>query len=427
MYRFLVRLVVFTFIIGLSLYLGVQWKLKEDLRHITSVFGPIVTIEYQNSAMLLTGTVVVTDIELHFRQQDIDISIDKIEYSSGSILDMAFLRGQLNSKEYPDKLNLVIHEAVIPLTPSLVKFIGSAEQDSVWNALNASACGKVRHLGINEYFSMGYDYLVFSAESQFHRDDYSGNLVGEGWLDVEETTKFNYQFDVAGVYERDTDPLRRDTTPSVEFFEMNIEDKGYNRHRNEFCASKSNLSSEQFIEQHVKTIAEKLNSVGIKMTLTGQRFYRDSMLPDSLLRLSIRPQVSFTMADFGYYDEQELRKILGLELEINKQIVTGVFNNWALDKFEKIDIRDDSEQEAAAKQKRFENIIIKRNYRRETLQTVKNYLNYKVKVVRNDGKIFEGNLTQINNDRYYISMPVQSGTVEVRIESKLIEEIFVYR
>ena len=427
MLRFFIRLVIFAVVIGLSLYIGVQWKLKEDLKHFASKVRPYALFEYQSSAMSLAGTIILADISLYFQRQDITVTIDKIEYSSGSILDMAFFRRQLDSQKYPEQMTLKILEAVIPLTPPLVKYISAVEQDSIWSALNAMACGKIKHIGINQYFSMGYDYIVFSSESKFRRDEYSGNLVGGGWMNIEETNKLTYQLNLAGFYQKVNSPLTHQQTPTLEAFTLDIQDNGYNRHRNEYCASRSGQETVEYIEQHVEMVSQKLNSVGINMTLVGKRHYSDFLQPSSLLHLSVQPSESFSLADFGYYDEQQLRKLLGLKLQINHQTVGTLFDNWGLDRLNQIVMRDPSEDNKASNKPRYKTVFIKRAFQKHALSSVEKFINEKIRVIRNDGKKFEGKLTEIKNNKLLVAMTIQGGIVKVPVEIKTIDEFFVYQ
>jgi hypothetical protein len=417
---------IFAVAIGVSLYIGVQWKLNEDLKYLSSKYSGDVRFEYGSAALSLAGTVIVTDIDLFFPKQNIKMSINELKYSAGSIFEMAFLRQQSDRTDFPDTLYLSIKEAIIPLEPSLVKLIASADSRTTWDAINASACGKIKQLGLNEYFSMGYDYIVFSSEANFRQDGLSGNLLGEGWIDVEETSKLDYQFNISGLFNNSRDVQLKGPTPVIEQLMFDLVDQGYNRHRNEFCSLKAGIKTEEYIVQHIKTIKQKLASVGIKMTLAGQRAYKNYLQPNSELQISLNPQVSFTFADFGYYDEQEIRDLLDLELKINQQIITRVFNNWALDKFDKIVINDNSSVDSSI-EKRFETVIIHRAFRREPVNNATNFTDFEVKVVRLNGKEIIGKLKGIKKQRLHIAKSMEGGIVEVSLPIGEIRDFYVYR
>lgn len=427
MLRFIVRFAVFTIVIGISLYIGVQWKLKEDLKYFASKLGNNVQFDYLSSAMSLSGNVIVKGINLRFKQLDINLSVNQVKYSAGSIFEMAFWGQQLRQLKQPKELYLSVDEAVLYLTPSLVKFIANTEQTDTYNALMAAACGKIKHIGINQYFSMGYDYIVFSSEARFYQDDYSGNLIGNGWIDIEETSKIDYKLNMTGVYETSEKPNQNEQIPSIEMLELDVLDKGYNQRKNGYCGSKAGISADQFIEQHIKILVEKLKSVGIKMTPSGQQFYRDLMQPSSKMHLLIEPSANFSFSDFGYYDEQELRNLLGLKLEINGKNVEKFFNDWSLDKFNQIIVKDLYADDNEDLQKRYETITIKRRYHQVPTIQASNFIGFDIRVVRDDDKEYQGKLIKIENNRLYIDRRVGSGTVQVSVEKKRIKTFFIYK
>ena len=427
MYRFIVRSIIFLLAIVVSLYVGVQWKLKEDLKYLSSRLAPEIQFDYQSSVLTPSGKIVVSDIDLNIRALDLNITIDKVEYSAGSIWDMAFLKGQIDDKQLPKQLSLSVKELIIPLSPSLIDTISLAEQSSTWDTLSASGCGDVKQFGINEYSNMGYDYIVFSSDAEFYQDDYSGNLIGKGWIDIEETSKFTYQLDLSGVYEAGEDADNKDNTPILEKLNLDIQDKGYNRHRNEFCALKSGLSADEYIEKHIKTFVKTLKSVDIEMTLASQRVYKDSMQPLSQISLSMKPKPSFSFKDFGYYNEAELRELLGFKISVNDQNIDSIFNKWSLDKFNTIVIASDDDEQSEGLQRRYENVIVKRKFQKEPASSAEKFIDYKVKIIRDDGKVYQGRLKEIKKNKLYIAMPVAKGTLKLSVEKKRVKEFYVHQ
>ncbi len=425
MIRMFIRLLIFVLAIGLSLYIGVQWKLSEDLKYLSKQLKPFVTFEYQNSMLTLDGRIVLDEINLFFPTDNLNVTVSKIEYSSGSIFDMAFFSRQVKDVDLANQITLTINEAVIPLTPALVKFIASAEQGSSWNALNAVACGKNTHLGINEYFSMGYDYIVFSSYFNFYRDDYNGNLMGGGWLDVEDSTKTTFQLSLSGLYEQLAAKTSKNTT-HIELLDLTIKDKGYNQHRNEFCGLKSNTDPQQYVQQHIQEVVQKLKSVDIDFPLSSQRLYAESMQPSSRIHIRTEPQVDFSFKDFGYYNEAEIRKRLKLKLEVNGKKVSNIFNHWSLKKFNEIVFSNKDDDRVKRINQAYKNIVIKRKFIKKKISSAKNHINEKVKILRHDGKIIQGILTEIEGDRLYIERRIERGFIKVSIEKKAMASFYVY-
>jgi len=427
MLRILIRLVVFAFFIGLSLYVGVQWKLSQDLDYLVSKSGYGARFTYGSSSISLTGEITINDIKVNIPSEEIKITISQLKYSAGSILDMAFIRTQIGKNEFPKKVSLKVKEAIIPLSSRLIEIYTKNDVRTTWDAVNASACGKVKKIGLQEYVEMGYDYLVLSTEVQFKEDYYSGNLRGYGWIDIEQTNRTEFQLDLAGFYEYLTQSDAKTSPPSLDYLDITIVDQGYNRHRNEFCSLKAGNESEDYVREHVKTVVQKLDSVDIKMTLSGKSAYELLMKPNSQLHLEFKPEVSFTLADFGYYDEREIRELLGLTVEINQQLYSNLVNNWALDRFNRIETREITTKSEQSKNRFFENIIVHRSFYLEDKKSMDRFINSKIRVVKLDGKNIEGVLQKNENQQLVIVRQINGGTLSSVISAKQVKEFFVYR
>ncbi|MGB0494818.1 MAG: hypothetical protein ACPGJI_00570 [Kangiellaceae bacterium] len=427
MLKILVRFVIFVFVIGLSLYIGVQWKLTQDLDYLVAKSGYGARFSYGNSSISPTGEISINDIQISIPSEEIKITVNQVKYAAGSILDMAFIRSQLKKNEFPKALSLKVKEAIIPLTPRLIELLTEGEVRTTWDAVNASACGKVKKIGLQEYVEMGYDYFVFSTDMKFKQDYYSGNLKGYGWIDVEETSHTEFQLNLAGFYEYLINADNKSPSPHLEFLDLKIRDQGYNRHRNEFCGLKAESSSEDYIDEHIKTVAQKLNSVDIKMTLSGENAYRQLLQPNSQIHIQMKPQVSFTFADFGYYDEAEIRELLGLTLEVDQQLYTNIFNNWGLDRFNNIEIREVTTKSEQVKNRYFENVIVRRNYYEEDKKDIEKFINAEIKIVKLDGKSLKGVLQRNEKNQLIIIRSTQGGSVATVIKSEDLKEFYVYR
>jgi len=368
----------------------------------------------------------VSGVNFYLPSYDINISINRLMVSTGSIFRMAFLRREFDNQFISDEFLFEIDDLVLPLTPSLVKFISENEEISLWNILDASACGKVKKIGFKEYFGMGYDYLVFSSEGQFIQDSYSGNMLATGWIDIEETNRIDFQANISNLYENSATESSAHVAPQIESLSFKMEDKGYNRRKAEFCSIRSNQTTEEFIEQHVSIISDYLKSVGVKVTPSGKRIYQQYIQPSSLLELNIQPKINFSFNDFGYYDEQELRELLGLTFSVNGQTTQKFFDGWSVDKYNQIIIKKDL-QDQNTSNKRFEVVTIKRRYEQEPLDRATRFIDQQVKLVRGDGLEYTGMLRRVEANKIYIDRFIEGGVVQQGVERKQIAGFYVYR
>lgn len=423
MFRLLLRLFIFVVVISLSLYIGVQWKLKQDLEEIDKQLGSSIKFDFETSAITLTGQVVVGGIELRFGNPKINVSINKIRLNSGSIFKMAFLSSQFQEKTIPESFSLILDDVVIPLTPELVKFITTIEQPDSWSTMSAVGCGKVKSLAMSQYFAMGYDYLVFSSETQYEKDSYNGNLIGTSRWSVEDTSDVKIDFNIAGFFESLNMQAARPVTPSIESMSIELNDQGYNRNRNEYCGLKSEQRPEVYLGNHVKEVKRKFDQTGIKITPTGIRFYTEYLQPNSRLNINIQPQPSFSIADFGFYNESEIRGILGLDLKLNGNNVGVLFNDWSHDKFSQIVFIDPNDDEDDEQNKRYETVIIKRSFQPAAVSEIAQMVGEQARITEKDGQQHIGQIFKIEEQRVFIATPRDGGTIERSVPISQVSQL----
>jgi hypothetical protein len=423
MYRLLVRFFIFAVGISLSLYIGVQWKLKQDLDDIDKQLGSSIKFRYVSSAIGLNGQVMLGGVEFTLSNPKITVSINKLKFSTGSIFDMAFLSSLLDKRVLPERFNLELDQVVVPLTPELVKLLAQIEQPDTWSMLAAVGCGKVRSIGMTQYFAMGYDYLVFSSETNYSRDSYNGNVIGQSSFRIEETSDVNLQFNFANVFESFDQRAVRPIEPSIESMDIEIIDRGYNRRKNEYCSLKSGQPVDVYLAQHIKQVKQKFDQVGIKLTPTGTRFYTEYLKPSSQLALSVSPKASFSTADFGFYDESELRDILGLEMKLNGNNVGVIFNGWSHDKFSQIQFDKREENQAGQDNKRFQNVIIRRTFQQVPVSQLGQNIGEQARITQADGKQLVGKLIKIENQRVYLATPREGGTVQRSVPVSQVSQL----
>ncbi len=431
MFRFIVRSVVFIGFFGLFVYLILQWKLSSDLEYFSEQLEPRIEFKYQNATFFLTGKISIQNIGLYFRDEDINLSIQSLEFSNGNLFDTILFRNRVHENDFPRNIDIQIEEAIIPLTPPLVKLIASTQQETVWDKFNALGCGSIKTFGINEYFSMGYDNIVFSTDINLFQDKQSGNLIGAGFIDIEQTSRIEFGLNLANVFPQQTADARAIRLPVLESLELEFKDIGYNNHKNEFCGLRANSSQEAYVENHVRQVKKALKSVGVKMKLSAQRALKNLMQPLSQLSVKLKPEVSFSLNNLGFYNETELRKELGLEVAINGKPVARLFESWSFDSLSNISFEESFEDKQnitdSNQAKRYETVIVRREYKIAAIGNADQYIGFQVKIVKDDSKVYEGKLVKIEKNRLYVDRALEGGIVQVATEVKLIKSFYIYR
>ncbi|MDQ7048306.1 MAG: hypothetical protein Q9M92_01705 [Enterobacterales bacterium] len=428
MLRFIFRLMIYTIAIGFSIYIGVQWKLQDDIKAIVArSFGPDVEFDYQKSYLTLSGRVVIVGASFFFKQKDVNITADTISYSMGSVIDTAMQNQYLGSGELPTKFNLKFNEVMLHLNPSLVKMFSQSEPRSVWQTLSSSACGDLDKIGINQYFSMGYDYIVMSGEMDLFQDPYNNQLQIEGWSEIEETLKVTYQLNLSDYQQQEL--LLKPDLSNIRTLNLGLKDKGFNRRKNRYCAAQTDISNRDFMQQHIASLTRKLAQADLKLTNQALSAYSLFIQPESEVNILLEPEESFSNKDFFYFSESELRRLSGFKMEVNHQTVDKIFENWSIEKYKNIKTQKGRKTLEGNPNinKRFETLLIKRSFHQEKLSNLENYMDYRVKLIRDDHKIYQGRLKRVIGKRVYIVRPIQGGEVEVSMQIDRVIDFFVYR
>ena len=123
MLKILIRLLIFVFFIGLSLYVGVQWKLSQDLDYLVSKTGYGARFTYGSSSISPTGEITINDIVISIPSEEIKITIQQAKYKAGSILDMA---GNTATVERDIQGGKEVVEVVTPFVLSAAKGMAEA-------------------------------------------------------------------------------------------------------------------------------------------------------------------------------------------------------------------------------------------------------------------------------------------------------------
>jgi len=266
MFRLFVKLITFAVVIALSLYIGAQWRLNEQLKQIDVQLGSNFQFHFESAHLTVFGKIVVSGVRLDYLPQDFSMSINRAEYSAGNIIDMVFLSDHISKKELFDSVELSLSEVVVRLTPALVKVISLAEESTVIDFLRTLECGSRKSLGIKDYVKMGYGYAVFSTTLGFERDPLSRNLVVDGWLSLENDSDVEFQINLIDVSKSLID-ANSFVMPSIKSLDLSIQDKGYNFRRNTYCSATSKSTNEQYIDKHIKSVKQKLASVILLATM----------------------------------------------------------------------------------------------------------------------------------------------------------------
>ncbi len=411
-------------ILLLGLYFFAQWQLKSTLDELIDNIGDEVSLSYDSARLTLSGTALIQGSELSIPALNIQMTVSEVEYAVGGLFDTLFSSGSSETFTIPDNLYIRYENANLVLNPAVVAMLKSIEQPSQLSALEASGCGQKMHLGINEYLAMGYSDINISGEFSFEKmslvSDVISKISGHSKIDITTMTRFEYQFEISNIVNnlKEWDKLK--LMPTIDLISLDVTDLGYNFRRNSYCAAQANSEIVPYLDNHIKLVSDALKSAKLKVTDDIKRTYRELLQPGSTVHLAIRPKPGFNFEQLMHYNEQELRDILGLEVKVNNFDLPQIFTGWKLEKFNKVVV-------LSPKQIAKKNQIKRVRYYKKPLVNAKRYINKQVKVIRLDGRVFEGILDSADGDNLRISTSYKEGMSQGPVIKKRIKSFYVYQ
>jgi len=126
------------------------------------------------------------------------------------------------------------------------------------------------------------------------------------------------------------------------------------------------------------------------------------------------------MKDIFYYQEDNLRDVLGLKIKLNHFELPAIFADWTLDKFNDVNVLS---PKAIAKKKRVKMI----KYNLMHVEQASDYINSQVKIIKTNGEIFVGVLVSVEVDNLRLNILYQEGNAEIPFEKDRIKQFYVYQ
>ncbi len=142
----------------------------------------------------------------------------------------------------------------------------------------------------------------------------------------------------------------------------------------------------------------------------------------------MQPKANFEFSGLSYYSYEELVKLGGLKILVNKQPLDLFSEGWSFQRFQQIL----ANAEAKEKPKKrsvdlYETVSIKKNYRAYPSTQAGQFIGLKARLKRKDGQLFEGKVTKSNDQKLWLLSRSVKGELELPFSHQEIEtfEVFV--
>ncbi|WP_444997166.1 hypothetical protein [Aliikangiella sp. IMCC44359] len=436
MLRFLIKFLLLVIVLVAITMLTAQWKLEKDVNSFARVIAPFADFKYESARIGLSGEVKLNSISVYIHSLSTSVEIGELRLFVGSLYDLAFFESNVRHNKLPENAHLILQDVLVPFNSSLLRALENNQTPDSFDLLSAAYCGDIDRIGIQEMESMGYDYLAFSSKEFYMLDKYSGSVVLNGSVDIEELLNLEYQVNIGGVLgwiesmeERAIGQNQPDIiSPNLSLLELRIKDQGYNLKKAEYCAAKENVSTDEYYAGHEKKVHEMMSKSGIDMKESFKQAYLNFIKPESALLWFIQPKASFDFEGLKYYTFDELRSEVGLRVAVDGEPVTEFFDGWTPENFS--DIANKELVQRAEKdptKSRYKMVTVTRSYQNVIISRAEQYIDFKVRATRDDGMVYEGKLKKTSPKSLWITLRKQKGEVVIPLARTQIVKFEVYK
>lgn len=210
---------------------------------------------------------------------------------------------------------------------------------------------------------------------------------------------------------------------------ISINDTGFYKMRNTYCATSNNSSVDEYIDHHMQLLGETL---GLKLPEKIATAYRGHMLKGGRINISIKPRSDVSPEELAYYKPLEVADLLGLKVSIGSTRVEldQLFDANAPAVVAKSPAERKTEKPATAARpvatRKLPETRQKRpSYHVEKIKNAEKHIDKMVEVTLRGNKVRRGTLEQVRNGRLYLIIKLQGGSVTYPVRTTEISKFRV--
>ncbi len=441
--RFLRNLLLFVILIY-GAAVGYLWyETNNTLQRIVEGAAPFATIGYESFFVSPLGNEITVDnISIvpqmaadEFRIEQVRLFADQPGYfliSGKSMQDgklpeemgINFSNIQLNlDGKFFSMLEQMVEQAAEQPTPA----------DALISQLDALGCGDIDKFQLVDYRLMGMRRVNTDFNIRLHYNKIAEIFSVEIDANVRDIYQANMSMDfkvpggeMGGVTATNTIPPMR----------ISINDNGFYKMRNTYCATSNNSSIDEYIDRHMQLLVATL---GIKLPEKLATAYRNHMLKGGRINVAIKPQNNISPEELTYYKPLEAAELLGLSVSIGNTRVE-------LDQLLNADApgavaQSPNAAKPAAKDKAAATVTkvekpaameetkapVQRrpSYHVENVDNAEKHIDKLVEVTLPGNKVRRGILEQVRNGRLYLVIELQGGSVTYPVRKNEINKFRV--
>ncbi|MDG4553006.1 MAG: hypothetical protein P9E24_01965 [Candidatus Competibacter sp.] len=409
---------------GVGGYLWYDTKQKAD--QLVMAAKPFAEISYGGVEVSPAGSLGINRLRIVPHMVNDVITIGAVRFNAPNILALLKTRWQLERGELPDALSLSVHGFEVPLHGGILGApLPSSRQNMPLGDLDALGCGQVAHFGGTEWQEMGYDRFIGNIEIGYRLDNARNVLMLRVDSNTRDWATLNMDIGLAipGSAQSIME-LAAQAKPKLASLNVTIQDDGFNRRRNNYCAAKAGKTIDDYLADHVRLLAERLNANGVNPGPGLMAAYRRFLSEGGRIVLTATPPAPIDPAELQYYSAEDIVKLLGLKMQVNGEAVADLSASWDSAKLARAlgaEPAPEEPVEEAAPTPSEQVVMIQKSYHPTPVGELGQYVGKIAKLKTVTGAAFRGQLEAVAEGIVKIKIRKSGGSVTLSLRTNEID------
>ncbi|WP_428623853.1 hypothetical protein [Sedimenticola sp.] len=437
--RFLRNLLLFVVLVYGLAYGYLWYETNNTLQRITEGAAPFAKIDYASFFVSpLANEITVDNISIVPQMAADEFRIEQARLYADQPGFFLLSGKAMQEGALPEKVGANLSNVQVNMDGKFITLLGDMAQQSQETSgqapmpfanLDALGCGDIEQFQLVDYRMMGMRRLNLDLNLHLSYDKI-GEIFG---LQVDANTRGVYDISVATDFKVPNGEMGGVTnTDKIPPMRFSINDTGFYKMRNSYCATANDSSIDEYIDHHMQLLS---SAFGVTLPEKTAQAYRSHMLKGGRINISIKPQNDIAPAELAYYKPLEVAELLGLNISIGNTRVEleQLFNANAPAVVAK------SEQPAKIKPRtsstRPEPSVVKKltttpapsrpTFHVEKVDNAHKHIDKLVEVTLPGNKVRRGTLEQVRNGRLYLVMELQGGSITYPVRKTEISKFRV--
>ena len=423
MKKIVIALAVIT-IVSFAVLKGGLWYLTQEFVDNQIIKAkPFVDISYNEIDSSLTGSATVSKVKVFIPALDETLYIESIQFLTPDLQTLFTLDSQLNNKQLPESLSLLISGLQLDLNGNIMKLMDNPDvEPTQLEVFSTLACGETYRIGSSAMTQMGYDDLTSDIILRYQFDPRNKKVNYSIRDNIRDMTHITLSGDIHNVSDLNSfsDKSARLGKISLEF-----QDDSYIERKNRFCAKQSKQSVEDYIVDHTTKVKTYLLSYGVIPEEGLLNAYKTLLETSGTVLFEADLSNLTGTEEFKTFVPNDVIQFMRLKLFVNGERINEISVDIDKEKLIETATSDDIELETPDQVERKQAMIIKK-YRPVSVANLKNFDGYRAKIETTKGKHYKGTIKTGNRQTLEVITRLRSGNISYHVPWNQIKKAEVF-